>query len=326
MLRIFPPAEASRLATEECSVVTKRQTTEERRVIFRKPEKRPYGARLAFQILHKGFLGDMEQVTVLLDSGAVASLMPAHQSSWEGGRRFEFALEGFPTAAVAELQGRQLSQAILWMAISLNYGLRLTYHTQEPSTVFERKRSSGGSFGLEGASRLNPQNVLRELLSGFSAQIPDAQTLLSMEIFASSSLEASDRACFLTAVSALEPLGKEQSLGQPVDTFVNECVTSLHAATSIDSKYRASLEGRLNQLRQESIRQALRRLISDNLSDYPEAPAVVDRAYGLRSELIHNGRLADYDVDLAAETQKVSNVLRLIYSRRLGLPLYVPAA
>ena len=52
----------------------------------------------------------------------------------------------------------------------------------------------------------------------------------SMEIFASSSFEASDRAAFLTAVSALEPLGEERLLGQQVDTFVEGCLSSLRAA------------------------------------------------------------------------------------------------
>jgi len=302
-----------------------RSSTDERAVIFGKPEKRPYGARLEFQVLHVGFLGDMERVAILLDSGAVASLAPARQTSWEGGRRFEFRLEGFATAAAAEAQGRQLSQAILWMAISLNYGLRLSYRTQEPAAVFERLRSSGVSVWGEGSVSWSPQVVLQQLIAGFAAPIPDSQTLLSMEIFASSSLEASDRAAFLTAVSALEPLAEEQALGQAVDAFVDGCRLSLRAAPSIDQQHRASLEGRLNQLRRESIRQALRRFISTRLPDHPTAPDVADSAYGLRSELIHNGRLSDYDVDLAAETQKISNLLRLIYARSLALSLHAPA-
>ena len=146
-----------------------------------------------------------------------------------------------------------------------------------------------------------------------------------MEIFASSSLEASDRAAFLTAVSALEPLAEEKALGQAVDAFVDGCLLSLRAAPSID-QHRASLEGRLNQLRRESIRQALRHFISTRLPDHPTAPDVADSAYGLRSELIHNGRLSDYDVDLAAETREISNLLRLIYARSLALSLHAPVS
>ncbi len=305
---------------------TTRSSTDERAIIFGRPEKRPYGARLEFQVVHVGFLGNIESAAILLDSGAVASLAPARQYSWEGGRRFEFRLEGFSTAAEAEAQGRQLSQAILWTAISLNYGLRLTYRTQEPATVFERLRSEGASMCAEGSVSWNPQVVLEQLVAGFAAPIPDPRTLLSMEIFASSSLESSDRAAFLTAISALEPLAEEQALGPTVDAFVEWCCLSLRTATSIDQQHRASLEGRLKQLRRESIRQALRRLIVTRLPDHPTAPDLADFAYGLRSELIHNGRLADYDIDLDAETRKISNLLRLIYSRSLGLSLYAPAA
>jgi hypothetical protein len=305
-------------------VANARSSTDEHAVIFGKPEKRPYGARLEFQVLHGGFLGNMENVMILFDSGAVASLAPTRQPSWEGGRRFEIRLEGFATAMAAETQGRQLSQAILWMAISLNYGLRLRYRTQEPAVVFERLKSSGVSVWAEGSLSWNPQVVLEQLVTGFSAPIADARTLLSMEIFTSSSLEASDRAAFLTAVSALEPLGEEQALGQEVDAFVERCLLSLRDTASIDQKHRASLEGRLNQLRHESIRQALRRFITTRLPDHPNAHEVVDHAYGLRSELIHNGRLSDYDIDLAAETRKISNLLRVIYARSLGLTLHTP--
>jgi hypothetical protein len=303
-----------------------RSPTEERAIVFGNPEKRRYGARLAFQVLHVGFLGDMENATFLLNTGAVATLGPVRQPSWEGGRRFELKLEGFPTATVAEAQGRRLSQAILWTAISLNYGLRLSYRTQEPVAIFDRTVSEGSSMYAEGTVSYNPQLVLEQFAAGFAVPQIDSQSLLSMEIFCSSSLEASDRAAFLTAVSALEPLAVEQPLGAAVDTFVDGCLASLRTAHSIDQQHRASLEGRINQLRHESIRQALRRIITAKLPDHPAAPLLADAAYALRSELIHDGRLADYDVDLATETQKISGLLRVFYARTLGLTPHAPAA
>jgi hypothetical protein len=146
-----------------------------------------------------------------------------------------------------------------------------------------------------------------------------------MEILCSSSLEASDRAAFLTTVSALEPLAETQALGHSVDALVDNFLSSLRAASSIDQQRRSSLEGRVNQLRRESIRQALRRFIMARLPDHPDAPDLADAAYGMRSDLIHNGRLSDYDVDLAAETQKITSLMRLLYSRSLGLSLHAPA-
>jgi hypothetical protein len=268
----------------------------------------------------------MERVTILLDSGAVASLAPVRQPSWEGGRRLELRLEGFSTATSAEEQGRQLSQAVLWMAISLNYGLRLSYRTREPSTVFERLKARGDTAWGEGEVGWQPQVVLEQLVAGFAAPVPDLQTLLSMEIFCSASLEASDRAKFLTAVSALEPLAESQPLGREVDDFVDQCLRLLRANTSIDGKHRLSLEGRLRDLKCESIRQALRRVMRMRVPDYPAAFDVAYSAYTIRSKLIHEGRLPDYDIDIVAETRKIGNLLRLIYAESLGLKLFAPAA
>lgn len=307
-------------------MVNTRSSIQERAIIFEKPDKRPYGAQLQFQVLHSGVLGEMESVTILLDSGAVASLAPLRQTSWEGGRRFEARLEGFPTASAAEEQGRQLSQAVLWTAISLNFGLRLSYRTQEPTAVFERLRSRGALACGEAVTGWSPQVVLQQLVAGFATPVPDSQTLLSMEIFASSHLEASDRAAFLTAVSALEPLAETQPLGPAVNGLVDEWLSSLRTATSIGQQHRASLAGRLNELRRESIRQALRRAVMTMLPDHATASKRVDSAYHMRSQLIHDGRLADYDVDLAAETREISNILRLIYAQSLGLKRHAPAA
>src|SRR5215831_19203741 len=215
-------------------MVNARSPIGERAVIFGNPAKRPYGARLEFQVLTAGCLGDMENVTVLLDTGVVATLAPVRQASWEGGRRFELKLEGFATAASAEAEGRKLSQAILWTAISLDFGLRLGYRTQEPAGVFERMKSPGASVWGEGTTSWNPQVVLEQVVSGFAIASIDPQTLLSMEIFSSSSLEASDRAVFLTAVSSLEPLAEDRALGSAVGAFVDSCLSSLDAGHSID--------------------------------------------------------------------------------------------
>src|SRR5258708_26691628 len=203
------------------------------------------------------------------------------------------------------------------MGVSLNYGLRLSYRTQEPAAVFERSRSSGASMWAEASMSWNPQVVLQQLIAGFSTPIPDSQTLLSMEIFCSSSLEASDRAAFLTTVSALEPLAETHALGQSVDAFVDSCLSSLKAASSIDQQHRSSLEGRLNQLRIESIRQALRRFIKASLPDHPDAPDLPHAAYGLRSDLIHIGRFPDYYADLPPNTRKITHLRRLLYSPNL---------
>lgn len=75
-----------------------------------------------------------------------------------------------------------------------------------------------------------------------------------------------------------------------------------------------SLNGRLLQLRQESIRQALRRLTREVLPDQPGASKIVDDAYALRSQIIHSGKPADLDLDLESEAREISKIIRNIYS------------
>lgn len=129
---------------------------EERALIVREPPKRPYGARAGVHLQTEVSLGHMEGVCLLLDSGPIITIEPRRKTPWEGGDKFSFTLEGFPTAAAAEAAGRKMVQALLWTAVSLNFPLRLEYTTHEPTVVFDRTHSSGdkaeifGTVGWQG--------------------------------------------------------------------------------------------------------------------------------------------------------------------------------
>lgn len=294
---------------------------EERAVILSQPAKRPYGVRVRIHLQTAGSIGNVEDVCVSLNTGAFLSIAPTRTAPWEGGKKYVVTLEGFPTAASAEASGRRLVQALLWMAVSVDAPLRLEYLSYEPASVFERNRSSGATCEAYGEVGYAPSIVLGELQEAYALlREPNEKLLLSMEIFCAARLESSQRAVFLALVSALEPLAQEAPLGESVDQFVAECVTQLRAS-AIPKELRASLEGRLNQLRQESIRQALKRLASETLPNQPEAPAAVDEAYALRSQLIHSGVPPDLDIDLERESQSISAIIRDIYANILNRSL-----
>lgn len=44
----------------------------------------------------------LANVTLLLDDGSLARIEPGRVFEWEGGRRYEIELTGFPTASEAE--------------------------------------------------------------------------------------------------------------------------------------------------------------------------------------------------------------------------------
>jgi hypothetical protein len=50
--------------------------SQERSKIISRPEKRPYGTKLVFQVVDEAVLGDIQNVTILLDDGTYATLAP----------------------------------------------------------------------------------------------------------------------------------------------------------------------------------------------------------------------------------------------------------
>jgi hypothetical protein len=208
------------------------------------------------------------------------------------------------------------------MAVSTDAPLKLEYLTYEPASVFERERSSGGTLITSAEVSTAPTVVFAELHDAYALLAePDEKLLLSMEIFCAARLETSQRAIFLALVSALEPLAQEASLGPAATAFVDQCVQQLRSNADIPPELKSSLEARLRRLRQESIGQALRRLVRDALPNQPEASQLIDDAYDLRSQLIHSGVPADLDVDLERESQVVSRTIRALYASLLNRPL-----
>jgi len=306
--------------------MTKMNPEQERSLITRRDPKRPYGAKVAFQILHAGKIGGLTHVTVLLDSGAIATIQPARSNSWEAGVQFQVSLEGFPTATLAETEGFRLAQALLLVAASLDFGLRLVYHVRQPCLVYERYREEGDSIWVEAVTGWPASIILGELTQAFRAATLDEKLELSMELFCAANLEMNPRARFITVVSALEPLAQSQKLGANVAAFVEKALDEFDKVGGIEEHVRNSLRGRIRDLHEESVRQALRRILRTWFPNRADILKQVDFAYELRSQLIHDGKLKNSDIDLATETNKVARLLRSIYEREAGYPFRVPAA
>lgn len=167
--------------------------------------------------------------------------------------------------------------------------------------------------------------VLEELVASFEVSLLDPTLTLSMELYCSALLETNERARFVTVVSALEPLAKQEALGEGVAAFVDSTVAKLNAALDIESNLRASLRGRVDQLRSESVRQALFRMADSWFPGRAEQRKQIDHAYGVRSELLHNGFLSDFDSDLSEETNKIATILRSIYAQASHRSFHVHA-
>jgi hypothetical protein len=298
----------------------------ERQLILAQDQRRKYGVRLTFQVQRAAYIGNLENVTLLLADGTLARVRPDRLLEWEGGKRYEMEIIGFPTASEAEVAGMQMAQALLLSAISMNFGLRLSYHSHEPPAVFDRTVSTGSVMSGEGYSSWPQEVVLDEIERAIATPVRDRRLLLSMELFAAAALESNERARYVMAVSALEPLAEQQDMGSEVSRAVDALCTQFDANTSVPVTVRQSIRGRLLQLKRESVRQALKRLCETWFPSEPAAWTNIDRAYGLRSELLHEGRPNDLDVLLQQETRSIARYLRRIYEYEYGYPLRTPTA
>lgn len=299
---------------------------EERRLVLAGDQRRKYGARLTFQVQRPEYIGGLENVTLLVDDGTLATIEPDRVLSWEDGKRYHVDVVGFPTAGDAEEAGMRTAQSLLLTAVSLNFGLRLNYHSHEPPTVFDRTLSTGMSAWGEGFVSWPQEVVLKELTQTLAVPLRDRRLLLSMELFVAAALESNDRAKFVMAVSALEPLAAQQELGPEVAVVIDDLAGRLTGDSTISDDLRSSLRGRLLLLKRESIRQALKRLCATWLPDDQNAWRGLDKAYALRSELLHEGRPNDLDILLSDETRNVSNLLRRIYQNAFEYTLHSPIA
>jgi hypothetical protein len=252
-----------------------------------------------------------------------------HTSEWYartriGIKRVRARIEGFASAGEAEQQGLQLALALLWLAVSKGISMRLEYHTPLPSVVYDRTRPVDIRVSAEAymSRKIKADDITFLLNEGMSPKkIPVDNLLLSMELFAAAQQEATERAKYIAIVSALEPLAVAERLGPEVDALVKKFATALQTEETIPEQIKKSLNGRLQQLRKESIAQAIARIVSDFLPNDTKALQAMRNAYDLRSKILHEGVTVD---DLYIRTIEVENYLRLIYASAIGYELSVP--
>lgn len=264
----------------------------------------------------------MDSASLLFTDGTILRTTPTTIAPWLGGKAYHLSLEGFRTASHAEAAGRELASAVLWTCVSLDVAARRDYQTLEPGRVFDRTRAPGfedTGFGMLGWPT---EKVAGELVRvhGTLGHV-DAKIALSMENlrWCSDGVESTGSVC-------VDGFGARAvgcaSFARWPDRRAREAgAGAVDQNDSLDGAAKLSLRGRLTQLRKESIRQALRRLVRDTLPNEPDAAEIVDRAYALRSELVHSGQTSDADLDPAKERVEIARILRKLYGRMLKLPL-----
>lgn len=306
-----------------------KQADDERRIILSGDERRKYSVRLRFEVERSSFMGEINQVVMLLDNGKNATLGRCKAGPQGEIQSLYFLdIDGFASAAEAERYGMVAAQSLLISAVSLNFGLRLIYDSHEPAAVIDKTMSRRGGIYIgievESYNGCSGEALTAELIKTMSHSLRDRRMLLALELYTSSLVEQNIRSKFLLTVSAFEPLAQQEDLGPEVKSFVTRLCSELDADLTIPDNLRSSLRGRIRRLQEESVRQALQRLCATWFPDDPKAKKTIDYIYGLRSGILHEGRLKDLDVDLNYECKVAAKYLRLIFQKEFDMALRFP--
>jgi len=258
--------------------------------------------------------------------------------------RITVYLKAFPSACEAEQAGKLLVLSLLWVAVSKRLTIGFEKRTGNfPFAVRDRTQSSGVKFRAElrGCCNISPKEIsLLAEQAYLTEQVLPNNIITSMELYASARLESTEMARFITLITAIEALAEQREYStelkklfdgfasslQDSQLFKKEGVFPLFAEEenplSFEEKQsiKNSLVGRINgknSLCQESVRQAIKIIVKKHIQERDDIN-FVDKAYGQRSDILHNGIIPP---ELSILTTRLENILRKIYSSILGLSL-----
>lgn len=296
-----------------------RRQIDERKIIADHPKRRPYASRIKFQLEQGGFEFP-QSCTILAANGALIELNVVEGAGVDVARTVSMSVSGFSSASTAENQGLKLSAAILWAAISRRVPLRLNYHTPYPSIVFDRTQQRGGGVSMSGTmySYSRFSGFVDKMQEIFDSQSDvNIKLLISMELFTSARLEATERTRFLGLVSSLEPMATQEPYGEVITNLVDQYLSMLKK-TSISEDVRNSLRGSIQRLKSESVGFAIKKLIRNSFPSDDKAITLVSHAYDVRSKILHDGQ-ADDDLELI--TSDLEGLVRRLIAHQLDLNL-----
>lgn len=148
---------------------------------------------------------------------------------------------------------------------------------------------------MQGFGSVTSRVRLDDFVDRFDAAFKRFETvpyrlLLSMELCASSRLEANTRSRLIMLVSAVEALAEQRDMSDTLGKLIPKLQAVLRDELTIDDDgLRNSLEGQIDRLKRESIRRAIRRMLVRHSVGDAEL-AAVEKAYDARSAIVHEGK------------------------------------
>jgi len=133
--------------------------------------------------------------------------------------------------------------------------------------------------------------------------------LLSMELYGSSHFENNQRSKLIMIMSSLEALAGQQDMTDKLGSLIKDLKKIITESNLEDERLKNSLKSQIDGFKRESIRSAIKRLLSDSEIE-EEDKKFVDEAYSARSEIVHEGQRVP---ELSAMNSRLENILILVY-------------
>jgi uncharacterized protein (UPF0147 family) len=301
-----------------------KKQSDNRLIIHDSTNQLPYGAQVGVILDETDNFNFAGEASLLLDDKqSIVRVVPCREKILYKGRisqKLDLYVEWFATVEEAEEKKSKLLLALLWAAISRKHPLLVDYQT---SLIYDRTQHGGTIGGVSAQLHVNMSSsrlvdLVNQIFSDDNIEVEE-KLLVSMELFTSAKLETTDRAKFVGLVSALEPLAQQEHYAnQELEKLVNSFVKQL-TDTSIPDNIKRSVEGRIRDLKKESISQAIQRIVQESLPANEKAVSIIKDAYNIRSTILHDGAT---DADLEQKSNEIENIIRQIYSHRLKRDLF----
>lgn len=306
-------------------------------IIETDPHEFPYGAKISL-FLNGTIQFDVDQKLYMLGNNLSLKFVENKSNASEfteitfpGSKVWDVKLTGFKTACEAEKAGVRLAESFLWYSVSKNFPIRLLYHKSLPCTVYDRtKGPSWEMFGFGHSTQTEKaadviSGVKKAFFSEYEAKIDRKRILLSMEIFASSQLEITERAKFISLITSLEALSLQKSFSEYTDHVkdkIIELIEAIQNEENIPENIRHSLIDKIKrEMSIESVRQAIMDVVLQNTKETDnknDNKKLFDKAYGVRCSLVHDGQS---DENIQELSKNISSMIRDIFSSCLNLEL-----
>jgi len=216
----------------------------------------------------------------------------------------ELSMRGGPflTKEAATAAGEQARRWLLCTSAHKHLGVDAGGHelSQLGLRVFEE--GAGGGWAVTSTQVWSPWASIRAVLADHAAprRMLNADADLALELCALADHETSERARFLTLVTAVESLTTRGRRFEPARQLVESFVTTVQSAQALPDAERASLLGGLKELRNESIGHSCRALVAAHLGERQyggkRAAQFFGECYSVRSRVAHGERLAVGDL------------------------------